>query len=147
MNLKHGMSTTPTFKSWLCMKQRCLNPRAPDFARFGGRGIKICASWVHDFEQFYADMGERPKGKTLDRKDVDGNYAPKNCKWSTATEQHRNRRNTRYVTYRGKKYALYDLAEKFSIKPAVLMTRLGSGWEIEKALRTPLMPGRGKKKE
>lgn len=146
MNLKHGMSKTRTFKTWLCMKQRCLNPNAPDFQRFGGRGVKICARWVHSFENFLSDMGERPLGKTLDRKDVNGNYAPGNCKWSTASEQHRNRRNTRYVIFKGKKHSLYTLAEKFGVKPSVLVSRLGSGWSVQKALTTPLMEGRGRKR-
>lgn len=146
MNLKHGMTGTRTFKSWETMKQRCTNPNAVDYERFGGRGIKVCAAWSKSFLTFLYDMGIRPEGKTLDRIDVNGNYTPKNCKWSTASEQHRNRRNTRYVTYKGKKYALYDLAEKFKIKPAVLMTRLGSGWSIEKALTEPIMEGRGRKR-
>lgn len=138
MNLKHGMTGTKTFRSWGCMKQRCLNPKSPDYARFGGRGITICKAWIDSFEKFFADMGERPTGKTLDRIDVNGNYTPANCRWSTISEQSRNRRNTRYVSYRGKRHSMYDLAEKHGIKPAMLISRLGSGWSVEKALTSPV---------
>lgn len=91
----HGMTGTPTFRSWESMKQRCLNPNAPDFKRYGGRGIKIHPGWVHSFETFLKDMGLRPIGKTLDRIDNGGNYTPKNCQWSTPEEQARNRRHPR----------------------------------------------------
>jgi hypothetical protein len=87
----HGMKGTPTYVSWCSMIQRCTNPNRPRFADHGGRGIKIYGSWLR-FEAFLADMGERPEGKTLDRIDNDGDYEPDNCKWSTPTEQARNRR-------------------------------------------------------
>jgi hypothetical protein len=73
------------------MRTRCLNPNASDWPRYGGRGITICAEW-DSFEQFLADMGERPEGMTNDRIDVDGNYEPGNCRWATAKEQRRNQR-------------------------------------------------------
>lgn len=142
----HGMTGTPTFRSWGSMKQRCLNPKAPDFYRYGARGIKISPEWVDSFENFLADMGKRPPGKSLDRIDVNGDYVLSNCRWATKRQQYLNKRNTRYVEYHGKQYVLYDLAEKFNVKPAVLISRLGSGWSVEKALSTPLMPGRGRKK-
>ena len=102
--IKHGYWKTPTYKSWTMMKQRCLNPNAVDYPRYGGRGIEVCESWM-TFKMFLADMGERPTGTTLDRIDNDGNYEPGNCQWSTPKEQAQNRRqmsrNERGRFYRG----------------------------------------------
>lgn len=134
----HGMTGTPIFRSWESMKSRCLNPNDPSYDRYGGRGIKVCKSWTSSFESFYADMGSRPKGKSLDRVDNSRNYTPKNCKWSTPKEQAANRRSTRFLTYKGKSHALAVLAEKFGISNARLIWRLDAGWSAEKALQTPI---------
>jgi hypothetical protein len=86
-NLTHGMSKSGgTYKSWKEMRNRCNNPNAQNYKWYGGRGIKVAPEW-DDFMVFLADMGERPKGKTLDRKDSDGDYEKSNCKWSTPKEQ------------------------------------------------------------
>lgn len=90
-NRPHGMYGTRTYKSWQSMKQRCLNPKTKYFEHYGGRGIQICPKWL-SFKGFYADMGERPEGKTLDRIDVDGNYELANCRWATYKEQQHNTR-------------------------------------------------------
>jgi hypothetical protein len=84
---------TPTYNSWRSMKKRCLWPGAVDWEFYGGRGVTVCDAWL-TFEGFYADMGERPEGMTLDRKDPHGNYEPSNCRWATASDQARNKRRT-----------------------------------------------------
>lgn len=90
--LKHGMYGTPTYCSWHMMIQRTCNPNDPRWQDYGGRGITVCKRWRESFTNFYADMGIRPVGKTLDRINTNGNYEPSNCKWSTPSEQQRNRR-------------------------------------------------------
>jgi hypothetical protein len=74
------------------MKQRCLNYNSKDYTNYGGRGIKVCDRWINSFINFYNDMGDRPLGTSIDRIDVNGNYEPSNCRWSTSKEQQNNKR-------------------------------------------------------
>lgn len=95
LTTKHGHSAkgyrSPTYISWAGMKQRCLNPKTERYPIYGGRGITIHPPWLR-FDNFLADMGERPIGKSIDRINVNGNYEPTNCKWSDTLEQRHNRR-------------------------------------------------------
>lgn len=88
--------TTPEYRSWKAMLERCRNPNAPNFHLYGGRGIAVCDRWLgcEGFVNFLADMGKRPKGQTIDRRDTDGDYTPDNCRWATAKTQAKNRRHT-----------------------------------------------------
>jgi hypothetical protein len=88
----HGMSYSREYRSWSSMIQRCTNPKAHKFELYGGRGIRVCARWLKSFAAFYDDMGPRPSGTTLDRKNNDGNYEPLNCRWATQADQCRNSR-------------------------------------------------------
>lgn len=90
-----GGKWTPEYMTWYAMRQRVNNPRHEHFRYYGGRGIKICLRW-RNFANFLADMGKRPQGKTLDRKNTNGNYTPKNCRWATWKEQAASRRKRKW---------------------------------------------------
>lgn len=82
---------SPTWNSWRCMLKRCNNPKHISYPSYGGRGIRVCSDWK-EFKNFLKDMGERPYNKTIDRVNVNGNYEKPNCKWSTRSEQQKNKR-------------------------------------------------------
>lgn len=92
MAFRHGQTDSPTYRSWQAMKARVLDPNHHAYDRYGGWGVKIHELWIHSFEAFLADMGERPEGRTLDRRDPYGDYTPENCRWATWSEQNRNKR-------------------------------------------------------
>lgn len=133
----HGMSKSSTYQCWTAMKKRCHNSNSSDYSLYGKRGIKVCARW-HSFENFYSDMGDKPEGMTIDRIDCNGDYSPENCKWATASEQARNKRNTVFVTYQGVTKSLHDFCDELSLNCRTVMTRLKQQkWTVERALSTP----------
>ena len=91
---KHGHYKSATNRAWSSARNRCNNKNNKNFSDYGGRGIRMCERWSK-FENFLADMGEKPKGLTLDRIDNDGNYEPGNCRWVTAQVNNANKRNSK----------------------------------------------------
>ena len=94
-NTSHGLSKSPTYDTWVNVLQRCENPKASAFHKYGAKGVTVCERW-HTFENFLADMGERPGRLTIDRIDNTKGYEPGNCRWATQKEQQNNRSNSRH---------------------------------------------------
>lgn len=133
----HGKSHTPAYNTWRKLIQRCQNPTDIAFRRYGGRGITVCDRWS-DFENFLADMGQPPPGKTLDRKNNDGPYSPDNCRWATKTEQMRNMSTNRVLTrYDGTSHLLIEWAEITGKSSVVIFSRIKRGWSVDDALDIP----------
>ena len=131
-NKKSWESTT--YKSWDSMKQRCSNKNHVRYKEYGGRGIKVCKRWNDSYDDFYKDMGPRPAGKTLDRKNPNQNYTPENCIWSTVKEQNNNLRSNNNITYNGKTKTVTDWAKEKDINPSTLFSRFENGWNKKDAL-------------
>lgn len=136
---KHGRRSNrqvnkndPTYTSYISMKSRVLNPKAHEYENYGGRGIEICKEWLNGgFEQFLADMGERPEGKSLDRIDCDGNYSPENCKWSTPQEQSENRRGSVLLTFNGQTKCLSAWARELSVERHAIQSLIKKGKSLD----------------
>lgn len=136
-NTKHGYFGTPTYNSWAAMRQRCEYPSHIEYKRYGARGIKVCERW-HKFENFLADMGERPEGTTIDRKESDGDYTPDNCRWATKLVQANNSRSNHYLEFNGKIQTLSDWAREYGhLNGQVIAKRLRRGWSVEMAITAP----------
>jgi hypothetical protein len=120
----HGLSRTKVHRAWRGMMNRCTNPNATRYNRYGGRGISICRRWIR-FENFLSDMGMPPTPKhSLERLDNDSGYSPNNCVWATSTQQVANRSNTLFVTLRGSRRTLSSLAKEFGIHRQLLWERI-----------------------
>lgn len=116
------------------MKNRCFRKQESSFAYYGGRGITVCKRWMK-FENFLADMGIKPENMSLDRIDVNGNYEPGNCRWTTPTEQSRNRRDTLSLSFNGISATLAEWGEILDIKRSTLAQRYYVyGWSVDKVL-------------
>lgn len=137
-NKKHGMFGTRIYTIWADMKKRCFDERDRAYKHYGARGISVCEDW-YDFEKFYTwaiNNGYRDD-LTLDRKDVNGDYTPDNCKWSTWKEQQNNRRSSRMIDYNGETKTISQWANVIGIPYNTLYARIHLlGWDIEKALTT-----------
>lgn len=128
-----GKVTSLSLRTWYSMIERCTNKRAKSYYRYGGRGIIVCDRWLgsEGFSNFSMDMGERPKGMTLDRIDNDGNYEPSNCRWATSKEQARNKSDVVIntdIAYKICVYLLHGISHKNIGK------RFGCGKSIVEAI-------------
>lgn len=126
-------------KIWGSMHERCERIKHPYYDAYGGRGIKVCEEW-REYLPFakWAKNNGYTDNLTIDRIDVNGDYKPSNCRWTTMKEQQNNKRNNRVVTYHGENYTLTQLSEKTGIKKTTLKERLNLGWSIEDAVNRPV---------
>lgn len=135
-----GLHHTRIFKIWQGIKQRCTNSNYDKYDNYGGRGISICNEWL-DFMVFYRWSNENgyTNKLTIDRKNVNGNYEPSNCRWITNKEQQHNKRNNHIITFNNKTQTVTQWAEELGMVANTLITRiLKYGWSTERALTTPV---------
>jgi len=134
--ITHGGYGTRAYRTWARIKSRCNNKKNKCYPDYGGRGITYDPRW-EKFENFLEDMGEAPKGTSIDRIDNDGNYCKENCRWATSKEQNRNRRNTRYIKLNGVPKPLGEVAESARTKYRIVYQRIvRDGWSLDRALET-----------
>ena len=142
MKIKHGhcraTNRTKEWRAWNSMIRRCTYPSMDRYPHYGGRGITVCERW-NEFTNFLEDVGFAPSKKhSLGRIDNDGNYEPKNVRWETVEQQHRNTSANRKISYKGETLTLVEWSEKTGLKRTTITQRLDSyGWSIEKTLTTP----------
>ena len=135
-----GGNRTKAYITWEGIKQRCHNPNANGYERYGGRGITVCNRWRNSFEAFFEDMGTKPKGLTLERVDNDEGYSKENCEWATMQRQACNRRNTRMISYNGKEQTMTEWAREYGLDRGVLWHRLyNMKWDMKDAFERPVM--------
>lgn len=131
------------YQAWIDMRRRCNDPSNKSYVHYGARGITVCAAWSLSFETFYLDMGKCPRGLTLERIDVNGNYEPSNCCWATPKDQTRNRRISLSVTMNGETRPLIEWCEVLGVPYWLVVRRIRKfKWEATRALTTPSL-GRG----
>lgn len=132
---------TRTRSSWISMLSRCRYRKNKRYARYGGRGVTVCERWLR-FENFLADMGERPADTSLDRINNDGNYEPGNCRWATRLEQAANTSKSIFLEHRGRRMPIADWSAMTGISRRAIYMRVASGWSVDEALSRETRPGK-----
>ena len=129
------------YRSWEAAKARCLNENNSEWTNYGRRGIRMCERWLNNPGTFLKDMGEPPRGYSIDRINNDGDYEPKNCHWASPSEQARNRRSSRTLIHNGANRNLVEWAKVTGIGACTISMRIDKyGWSVKRALTTPVPP-------
>jgi hypothetical protein len=141
--ITHGLSYTAERGVYNLMVQRCHVKKSRQYSDYGGRGLRVCKRWLlpngAGLKNFYADMGPRPAGYTLERRNNNKGYSPANCEWATRVKQQSNRRNSRPLfTFKGKTTSASQWAKRYGFAPSTVINRLDRGWTIKEALTTPV---------
>lgn len=136
-NTTHNQSKTRLYRTWNNMLNRCRNANTDSYSRYGGRGIRVCEDW-HSFELFrdWAVNNGYADNLSIDRKNVDGDYEPDNCRWIPMSEQAGNTRKNRRFTINGVTKTAAEWARDSGVNYKRLMDRIYRGWDIERALAT-----------
>jgi hypothetical protein len=132
-------SPSPIGEIWCSMMNRCTKPNHPKWPDYGGRGIRVCRRWFV-FTKFVADMGTRPVEMTLERRNNNGNYTPKNCYWATRKTQANNRRSCCVLGFAGKRMNVTQWAEHLGVARGQIYDRIRRGWPIADVLTRPRRP-------
>lgn len=140
-NTTHGLRGNPIYSLWHSMKQRCYYCKSISYKNYGARGIKICSEWKDSFIDFYnwCIKNGYKKGLTIDRINVNGNYCPSNCKFSTNSEQQNNKRNSHFLIYQGEKKTIKEWSKdkRCLVNPTTFEKRIHSyGWDARQAMET-----------
>ena len=140
LGLKHGQRHTKLYEVWLTMKQRCSNPKTESYRLYGGEGKSVCDEWLNDFQAFYTWSMAHGYSEGLSIERIDGNkgYSPDNCRWATQIEQANNTRRNHFITYADETHTIAEWARIRNLTYPALMHRIKRGWNVEKALCTPL---------
>lgn len=138
----HGAANTFEYRVWTGMISRCNNPRATGFKYYGGRGISVCDRWRISFDAFLKDMGPAPSVKhSIERKDVNGSYEPRNCLWLEKNRQARNTRRTKNIAFQGREQSLAAWCEELGLPYWRTHSRIHKlGWPVERALMEAVQP-------
>lgn len=139
MKIKHNLSNIKLYRTWINMKSRCYTPSSTHFQYYGGKGIKVCDEWKHDFLAFYEwSMANGYKeGLTIDRINNNGNYEPSNCRWATYQEQNLNLPTVIKFNYKGKIITFIDICKMTGLTKKCVRTRYERGWSIDEIINTP----------
>ena len=136
---RHGMAGSPEYRSWIGAKRRTMDVTDRSYHRYGGRGIQMSEEWREDFPQFLHDMGPRPHGTSLERRDNDGPYSRENCCWATPTEQAKNRRSSKFYRIGEREMSLTEWSKLSGIAEPRIWKRINLlGWAPERAVFEPI---------
>lgn len=139
-HLRHGHARagkhSKIYDIYRSMVVRCTEPRCESYCNYGGRGITVCGRWLGDagFLNFLSDMKDRPRGKSLERRDNHGPYSPENCYWATPAQQSRNKRNNIILSHGGREMCVADWAVELGMSAFTIYKRLSKGFSVERAL-------------
>lgn len=141
-NLRHGYARkgklTAEWQAWNHMLQRCYNPNDGFYADYGGRGIGVCDRWRHSFDNFIADMGDKPdQAHSLDRINGNADYSPENCRWTDRKTQAQNRRTVVWIEHNGERHCIAEWSRRTGVNRRTIAYRLRNGWHGDKLFAQP----------